>query len=165
MNNNFSFKSEAICHWSRVTKKSLFTVKNVLSYFSTLFLSWIYSSAKQHYRSLISPLSVRTIFSAIAVWRHHCLRGNSTGAIVYTENLASIVKCTESVPRVHDLVGKILAGSDCLLIRCTAWDMMLCDISDRTSTISFILAVWFNNCANQILLFRVPVIYLYLYVS
>ena len=62
-------------HWqiaSRVTQKSLFTVTNVLFYFSHAILCpGTQNSAKNHHRSLISQLSPRTAFSDFALWRHH----------------------------------------------------------------------------------------------
>ena len=35
-----------------------------------LFYSWTHDSAKNNHRSLISPLSLRTIVSDLALWRH-----------------------------------------------------------------------------------------------
>ena len=34
------------------------------------FMSWTHNSAKNNYRSLISPLSLRTVFSDLALWRY-----------------------------------------------------------------------------------------------
>ena len=62
-------------HWqiaSRVTQKSVFTVTNVLFYFSHAILCpGTHNSAKNHNRSLISQLSPRTAVSDFALWRHH----------------------------------------------------------------------------------------------
>ena len=35
------------------------------------FMSWTHNSTKTSYRSLISPLLPRTVFSDLALWRHH----------------------------------------------------------------------------------------------
>ena len=35
------------------------------------FMFWTHSSIKSNYQSLISPLSLRTVFSDLALWRHH----------------------------------------------------------------------------------------------
>ena len=40
-------------------------------FFTRHFMSWTYNSAKTNYRSLISPLSPGTVFSELALWRHH----------------------------------------------------------------------------------------------
>ena len=34
-------------------------------------MSWMHNSAKNNYRLLISPLSPRTVFSGLTLWRHH----------------------------------------------------------------------------------------------
>ena len=81
VNNDFLVTSEVICQWfsrfvtsenhwkitSRVTKKSLFTVTNVLLY----YMYWTHHSATNKHRSLISPLSLMTVFSDLTLWRHH----------------------------------------------------------------------------------------------
>ena len=54
---------------SRVTKKSLFTVTNVLFYILHAILC--HKSAKNYHRTLISPLLLRAAFSDRALWRHH----------------------------------------------------------------------------------------------
>ena len=61
-------------HWqiiSRVTNKSLFTVTNVLFYFLHAIYYLEHHSATSNHRSLISPLSLRTLFSNLTLWRHH----------------------------------------------------------------------------------------------
>ena len=61
-------------HWqmtSRENKKSLFMVTNVLSYFLYYFISWTHHSATNNHRSLISPLTLRTVISELTLWRHH----------------------------------------------------------------------------------------------
>ena len=57
---------------SRVTQKSLFTVTNVLFYFfhAILYPGYI-NSAKSNYQSPISPLSLRTVFTDVALSHHH----------------------------------------------------------------------------------------------
>ena len=59
-------------HWQiapRVAQQSWFTVTNVFFLFLTrYFISWIHNLAKNNYRSLISPLSLNTIFSDLILW-------------------------------------------------------------------------------------------------
>ena len=74
-NDFHEWRSDEWNHWqiaSRVTQKSPFTVTNVSFYFLHAYLMfWIHNSAKNNYRSLISPLSLRMVFSDLALWRHH----------------------------------------------------------------------------------------------
>ena len=69
------FTSDEVNHrqiTSRVTKKSLFRVTNVLFYFLHAILCPEHTiSLKNNRRSFISPLSPRNIFSDLALWRHH----------------------------------------------------------------------------------------------
>ena len=62
-------------HWqiaSRVTQKSLVTVTNAFFFFSyTLFDVLNTQFRWNNYRSLISPLSLRTVFFDLVLWRHH----------------------------------------------------------------------------------------------
>ena len=55
---------------SRVTPKLLFTVTNLLFYFLHAIVSWtVHNSAKNNYRSLISPLPLRTGRSLLIWYR------------------------------------------------------------------------------------------------
>ena len=60
-------------HWhctSQVTKKSLFTVTNVLFLIVTrYFISWTHIRSNNN-RSFTSPLSPRKVFSDLTLWRH-----------------------------------------------------------------------------------------------
>ena len=56
---------------TRVTKNSLFSAANVSFYFLHAILCPEYNYAKNNHRSFISPLSLRTAFSDLALWRHH----------------------------------------------------------------------------------------------
>ena len=61
-------------HWqiaSRMTEKSLFTATNALFFLKLYFKAWTQSSAKNNHRSLISTLSLRTVFFYLTLWRHH----------------------------------------------------------------------------------------------
>ena len=61
-------------HWQiafQVTQKSLFMVVNVLFYFLHAILCPEHNCTKNNYQSLSSPLSLRTVFSDLALWRHH----------------------------------------------------------------------------------------------
>ena len=53
---------------SRVTKKSLFTVTNVLFYFLHAIS---YLELTVPLQTIISPLLLRTVFSDLTLWRHH----------------------------------------------------------------------------------------------
>ena len=53
-------------------KKSLFTLTNVLFYFLHYFMSWTHHFSTNNNRSLISPLSLRMVFSDLTLWRWHC---------------------------------------------------------------------------------------------
>ena len=48
------------------------------------FMSRTHSSAKNNYRSLISPLLLRTVFSYLALWHHHSLSVTSRECGVLT---------------------------------------------------------------------------------
>ena len=51
-------------------QKSLFKVTNALLYIlNAIFMSWTHNSAKNNHRSLIPPLSPRTVSSDVALWR------------------------------------------------------------------------------------------------
>ena len=43
----------------------------IVLFLTRYFMSWTHNFAKINYVSLISPLSPGTIFSDIALWRHH----------------------------------------------------------------------------------------------
>ena len=43
----------------------------IILFLTRYFMSWTYNYAKNNYRSLISPLSLRTAFSDLVLWRHH----------------------------------------------------------------------------------------------
>ena len=45
--------------------------KSIIIFLTRYFMSWIHNSAKKNYRSLISSLSLRVVFSDLALWRHH----------------------------------------------------------------------------------------------
>ena len=79
---------EAICQlFSRVTQsqvkiidqslhewaaKSLFMVTRTLfSFLTRYFMHWTHEHVEDNHRSLSSPLSPRTVFSNLALWRHH----------------------------------------------------------------------------------------------
>ena len=42
-----------------------------ISLLACFFMSWTHNSATNNHRSLIPSLSLRTIFSDLALWRHH----------------------------------------------------------------------------------------------
>ena len=59
---------------NRITSdpKSLFTVTNVLFYFLHVILCpWMHNSTKNNWRLPTSPLSLRTVFSDLSLWRHY----------------------------------------------------------------------------------------------
>ena len=57
---------------SRVTQKSLFMVTNVLFYFlHAILCPWTHNSVKNNHRLPILPLSLRMVFSDLALWRHY----------------------------------------------------------------------------------------------
>ena len=61
-------------HWqitSRVTKKLLFVVTSVLFYFLHAILCLEHHPAANNHRSLILPLTLRTVFSELTLWHHH----------------------------------------------------------------------------------------------
>ena len=43
----------------------------IILFLTRNLMSWTHSSAKINYRSLISPWFLRTVFSYLALWRHH----------------------------------------------------------------------------------------------
>ena len=43
----------------------------IILFLTRYFMSWTLNSAKNNYRSLISPLLLRTVFSDLVFWRHH----------------------------------------------------------------------------------------------
>ena len=45
--------------------------KCFILFLTCYFMSWTYYSTKNYYRSLISPLSLWTVFSDLVLWRHH----------------------------------------------------------------------------------------------
>ena len=69
------FTSDFVNHCriaSRVTK-NVFIHGNecIILFLMCHFMSWTQNSTKNNYRSLISPLPLRTFFSDLALWRHH----------------------------------------------------------------------------------------------
>ena len=42
----------------------------IILFITRYFMSWTHNSAKNNYRLLISPLSPRTVFSGLTLWRH-----------------------------------------------------------------------------------------------
>ena len=45
--------------------------KCIILFLTRYFMSWTHHSAINKHRSLISPLSIRTVFSYWTLWRHH----------------------------------------------------------------------------------------------
>ena len=43
----------------------------IILFLTRYFMSWTHHSATNNHRSLISPLSPRTVFSDLTLWRHH----------------------------------------------------------------------------------------------
>ena len=43
----------------------------IILFLTRYFMSWTHNSSKNNYRSLISPLSLWTVFSVLALWPHH----------------------------------------------------------------------------------------------
>ena len=43
----------------------------IILFLTRQFMSWTHKSTKNNYRYLISPLSLRTVFSDLALWRHY----------------------------------------------------------------------------------------------
>ena len=84
VNNDFLVTSEVICQWfSRVTKSRVKIIGKsphewlkivihgnecIILFLTRYFMSWTHHSAKNYHRS---PLSLRTVFFALALWRHH----------------------------------------------------------------------------------------------
>ena len=61
-------------HWqitSRVTKIVIDGNECIILFLARYFMSWIHHSATNKHRSLISLLSLRTVFSDLTLWRHH----------------------------------------------------------------------------------------------
>ena len=87
VNHVFIVTSGVICQWfSRVTKSRVKIIiksphewpKNVIHgneciilFLTRYFISWTHRSAANNHRSLISRLSLRTVFSDLTLWRHH----------------------------------------------------------------------------------------------
>ena len=46
----------------------------IILFLTRNYMSWTHNSAKNNYRSLISPLSLRTAFSVLVSWRHTNVR-------------------------------------------------------------------------------------------
>ena len=74
---------------NRITseQKSLFTATYVLFYFLHAILYIEYTSANNNHRSLISQLSPRTVFSDLALWRHHGWSVSSSEREILTSSL------------------------------------------------------------------------------
>ena len=78
MNNDFWVTREAICQWfslaNRLTSDPTIVIRGnecIILFLTRYFMSWKHNSAKNNYRLLISPLSLRTAFSDLVLWRHH----------------------------------------------------------------------------------------------
>ena len=85
VNDDFWVTSEAICQWfsrrhewkslaNRLTSDPKIVIQGnecIILFLTRYFMSWTHNSAKNNYRSLISPLSLRTALSALVLWRHH----------------------------------------------------------------------------------------------
>ena len=78
VNNVFLVTSEVTSenHWqitSGVTKKKIAIHGNecIILFLTCYFMSWTHRLATNNHRSLISPLSLRTAFSDLTLWRHH----------------------------------------------------------------------------------------------
>ena len=65
-----SYGWKSLANHFTIDEKSLFTVMNVLFYFLRAISSPEHNSAINH-QSRSSPLSIRTVFSEVAFWRHH----------------------------------------------------------------------------------------------
>ena len=87
VNNNFWVTSGAICQWFSWVMKSRVKIigkshhewpkivihgnECFILFLTRYFRSWTHDSAKNNYRSLISPLWLRTVFSDLVFWHHH----------------------------------------------------------------------------------------------
>ena len=83
VNNDFGVMSEAICPWfchewkslaNRVTSDPKVVIHGnecIILFLARYFISWTPNSATINYPSLISALSLRTVFSDLVLWRHH----------------------------------------------------------------------------------------------
>ena len=87
VNNDFLVTSEVICQWlSRVTKSRVKVIDKsphewpkiiihgnecIILFLTRHFMFWTHRFATNNHRSLISPLSLRTVFSNLTSWRHH----------------------------------------------------------------------------------------------
>ena len=58
-------------HFMSDPKIAIHGTKCIILFFTCYFMSWTHNSNKNNYRSLISPLSLRTVFSDLALWHHH----------------------------------------------------------------------------------------------
>ena len=45
--------------------------ERIILFLTRYFMSWTHNSATNDHRSPISPLSLRTVFSDLILWRHH----------------------------------------------------------------------------------------------
>ena len=78
-NDFHEWQSHEFCHeWksltNRLTSDPKFVIHGnecIILFLTCYFMSWIHNSAENNYRSLISPLSLWTIFSDLVLWRHH----------------------------------------------------------------------------------------------
>ena len=82
MNNDFFVTCEAIRQWfSRVKiiavspheRQKIVTHSNecTILFLRRYVMSWTHNYNKNNYRPLISALSLRTVYSDLALWRHH----------------------------------------------------------------------------------------------
>ena len=79
MNSDCWVMSEAICLWYEVKSENHWQIASIVIHdneciilsFTLYSMSWTHNAAKNNYRSLISPLSFRTVFADLALWRHH----------------------------------------------------------------------------------------------
>ena len=80
VNNDFLVTSGVICQWfSRVTLANHLTSDQeivihgnecIILFLTRYFISWTHRSATNNHRSLISPLSLGTVFSDLTLWCH-----------------------------------------------------------------------------------------------
>ena len=88
VNNDFLVTSEVICqwflanHWFSLVTSSLAKIigkspaswpkiECIILFLTRYFMFWTHHFATNNHRSLISPLSMRTVFSDLTLWRHH----------------------------------------------------------------------------------------------
>ena len=62
--------AESLQGWRKIVIKDN---ESIMLFLIRYFVSWKHYSAKNNDRSLISPLSLRTVFSELELWRHHSL--------------------------------------------------------------------------------------------